>query len=167
MLSFLDLKFSPSTSFSSSILSPLIALFYMGVLFAWIWVAGSSLYNKLPDSVELNGLWFRGIWVIATASYILARFIPLPALSSYLEIAETYSLGSVLLLEGIFVIGILYCAFFVAKALKSVEQDRSATLKEYAWDILLFLFFPVGVWYLQPRINKIFSDQGKEFATED
>ncbi|MBI3240197.1 MAG: hypothetical protein HYZ43_15335 [Flavobacteriia bacterium] len=39
--------------------------------------------------------------------------------------------------------------------LKSVELQREAVYTEYSSDFFLIWFFPVGVWSIQPRINRI------------
>lgn len=167
LLSIIDINFSPSPYFSAYFVSPLIGLLYMGVFFGWIWYVRSSLYNKLSDNIEMNSVWFRSIWTVAIFSYILARVFSVSPLFGHLGISEVFNWVSIdSLLKSIFAIGILYCAFFVAKALKSVELGKAATFKGYASYMLLLFMFPIGVWYLQPRINKIFGDR-KEFATED
>jgi hypothetical protein len=53
---------------------------------------------------------------------------------------------------------ILYAIYFNAKSLKSVELQRDVTFSDYAADFFLFLFFPIGIWFIQPRINRIFCD---------
>jgi len=53
---------------------------------------------------------------------------------------------------------IFYCLYFVAKALKSVELQREVTFNDYAGEFFLFWFSPIGVWVLQPRINKLFDN---------
>ena len=51
-----------------------------------------------------------------------------------------------------------YNLLSTAKALKSFELRREATLYESYPDAILLLVFPVGVWLLQPRINRLVND---------
>ena len=53
----------------------------------------------------------------------------------------------------------MYVLYFVAKALKSYEQQRNPELGDFVGDFVLTWFFMIGVWFIQPRINKIFSEQ--------
>lgn len=46
----------------------------------------------------------------------------------------------------------------VAKVLITVELQRKARTKEFLPSAFLFLFFPVGVWFLQPSINRLGTD---------
>jgi len=53
------------------------------------------------------------------------------------------------------VIFTLYCIYFTAKTYRTLRLQRIATFKEYLSDFLLILFFPIGLWILQPKINKM------------
>jgi hypothetical protein len=44
---------------------------------------------------------------------------------------------------------------FAAKTMKSVEIGRLARFSDYAGEFFLIWFSPIGVWFLQPRLNKI------------
>lgn len=44
---------------------------------------------------------------------------------------------------------------FPASVLKSIELNEEVDINDYYMDLLLFLFWPFGIWFLQPRINKI------------
>jgi hypothetical protein len=51
---------------------------------------------------------------------------------------------------------LFYCLYFIAKALKSVEAQQPVSVSEYLGDFFLLWFYPVGIWILQPRVNKLF-----------
>lgn len=59
------------------------------------------------------------------------------------------------LLTSIGAVAYLFCIHFNAKLLKSVELKREAMFSEFSSDFLLILFFPIGIWIIQPRLNKI------------
>jgi hypothetical protein len=50
---------------------------------------------------------------------------------------------------------IFYALYFNAKALKAVEWQKKVTLSDYVGDFFLIWFFPIGLWFIQPRINNI------------
>lgn len=52
----------------------------------------------------------------------------------------------------------LFALYFIAKALKSVEIMKQARFNDFIGEFFLFWFFPIGIWFLQPRINKLFDD---------
>jgi hypothetical protein len=46
-------------------------------------------------------------------------------------------------------------ASWPARPLKSIELRRNAGIWEYIPDAFQFVFWPLGVWWLQPRLNEI------------
>ncbi|MBR4841441.1 MAG: hypothetical protein IK005_13350, partial [Paludibacteraceae bacterium] len=65
--------------------------------------------------------------------------------------------------------GGLLCCFFLfsfsilAKRMKMAELQRRVQVKEVLGDFFLFLFFPVGVWFLQPKVNRMCEENDKEY----
>ena len=53
--------------------------------------------------------------------------------------------------------GIIYIFYKVPKSLKSIELGHEAKLSEFLIDLILFAIFPIGVWFLQPRLNRIYA----------
>ena len=53
---------------------------------------------------------------------------------------------------------IFYCLYFVAKTIKTIELQRQVTFSDFAGEFFLIWFFFIGVWILQPRINKMIAD---------
>jgi len=58
---------------------------------------------------------------------------------------------------------LFYCLYFVAKTLKTVELQREVSFNDFIAEFFLTWFFPIGVWILQPRINKMI----KEYDNKD
>jgi hypothetical protein len=52
----------------------------------------------------------------------------------------------------------LYTFYFVAKTFKTVELQREVTFGDFAGEFFLLWFYPVGVWILQPKINKMIKE---------
>jgi hypothetical protein len=50
-----------------------------------------------------------------------------------------------------------YTLWFNAKTFKSVELQREALIGDYIGEFFLLWYFPIGIWFIQPRINKIFG----------
>jgi len=54
---------------------------------------------------------------------------------------------------------IFYCFYFISKSLKAVEQQRNVTSGDYVGEFFLMWFSFIGVWFIQPRINKLFAGE--------
>jgi hypothetical protein len=57
---------------------------------------------------------------------------------------------------------LFYCIYFIARALRSVELNRIVTFSDFAGDFFLIWFFPIGIWIIQPRINRLFINHHDE-----
>jgi len=64
---------------------------------------------------------------------------------------------------------IIYIFVYVGKIIKSAEAAKNLKFGEYAGDFALCWFWFIGVWILQPRIQKMLGmpDEAKEKTEED
>lgn len=122
------------------------AFFY----FSWIILAGNTLFQILPKKIELNFNLWVGNTFIWTMTYLAITII---------------SDGKGMTFNGIEAIPLLYVFYavvnsmaFPARALRTLEKGKKAELGEYIGDFFLILFLPIGIWFLQPRINKLAKD---------
>lgn len=44
---------------------------------------------------------------------------------------------------------------FPSKILKSIELNEDAKFTQYLWYFVLMIFWPIGIWEVQPRINNL------------
>jgi len=144
---------------------PLMLLFFMAVYFGWLYTLGSNLVSKLPDTVRMSLTKFR-IFLLVPVLYILLLFIFMAVFfttkTSGSELGPPPVFGYIALIIPVHLFSmfcIFYCMYFISKALKVVELQKAVTSSDYIGDFLLFWFFPLGVWILQPRINKLFNTE--------
>jgi len=114
----------------------------------WIYAIGTRLHKKhYYNSFML--LIFR-LAIYFSTFFHATRFLSFPAVPYFDN--SINMVGLVLTLAG----GI-YCNYFAARLLNSVEQERDVTFQDFSGDFFAFIFYPIGVWWLQPRINRIFG----------
>ena len=53
------------------------------------------------------------------------------------------------------VYGMLYVLYFVSKSLVVAEEKQILRFDRYLGTLFLFWFFPIGIWFVQPRVRKI------------
>ena len=51
-----------------------------------------------------------------------------------------------------------YCIYYLSKYLVSVEIEKDASIYEYGGTFILFWMLPLGIFWLQPRVRKIFYE---------
>jgi len=120
------------------------------LIFSWIMVIGLFLNNK-----EENTHYFRNwVFILSVCSCVVGY--------SLLNL-ERLNIDTALLpfWTGFFTTftfwGIGYTFFHAAKSLKSLELGREAEFSEYIIDAIMLFAFPIGVWFIQPRINRILA----------
>jgi len=137
-----------SPSKEPTIVSVVFLYFNIAILLAWLYALGINLNKKLPDTVKMNLKIFKCFLFTVPIGCLVAPFI--------------YGILGELLTILFVMFCILYCVYFVAKSLKAVELQRPVSFY-YDYDniatFFLFLLFPIGVWAIQPKVNKIFDEK--------
>ena len=47
---------------------------------------------------------------------------------------------------------------FPAKSLRSIEMGANARIGDYFGYFLLMIFWPIGIWFIQPKLNRVIND---------
>ncbi|MDR2206915.1 MAG: hypothetical protein LBE36_12260 [Flavobacteriaceae bacterium] len=133
---------------------PFIMILFMGTFFGWFYAMGKNLNKKLPDTVKMSLAKFQWFLIIPIV-YMIFLVVFMPAINkSPNPIAFIYIIPAHLFS----MFCIFYCLYFVAKSFKAVELQRPVTFSDYAGEFFLLWFYPVGVWIIQPKVNKMFGD---------
>lgn len=118
----------------------------IGTFLLWLWNIvinlNQNLLTKLNRRPFKIGLYLLSLNILLTTILIIG------------DSSEVFLLVLSLLSFGI----LIYIVLFSAKTLKTIELGREASVSEYIGDFLLFIVFPLGIWFLQPRINKEFQN---------
>jgi len=165
LLHIIDSVFSPSAYFSYYYVAPFITLIGLGLIFSWYWTIGVNIFKKLPQGINMHLKRFKALLV--TTAFLLFLTVFLQNLLS-----DALSDGGLpdwffwlIILQLITMPCMLYCIYFIAKSLKASEKNRDATSSDYSGEFMMLLFLPIGVWFLQPRIKKLFEDR-QELSAE-
>ena len=132
-----------------------------GVFFLWLWSIGHFLYEKLPETVHMNLNRFRAFLIFPVVYIGLFIFIftfIVGQMEAAGSIVSTAVFGLIIPLHLFAMFCIFYSFYFIAKSLKSIELDRTATFGDYAGEFFLIWFYFIGVWLIQPRINALAND---------
>jgi hypothetical protein len=135
-----------------------VASLNLGLLLAWFYLLGSYLHRRLPATAPMSLARFRFAAALPVAyAYLLLGY----GLDLFREGAPDGVNGGLIaglvLLHLSSMAGIFYCLYFTAKALKTVERNARVPVSEYVGEFFLLWFYPVGIWLLQPRVNRLFA----------
>jgi TM2 domain-containing membrane protein YozV len=129
-----------------------------------MWSVGYKLYKQLNISSLFSNKTFKFFVTVPLVIIILILVFWLWG-ATILGLGQ-FSMANVLTgmlvfvipLEILFMISKLYCFYFVAKVLKSAEKNETQTFETFAVDFIWLVLFPIGLWFIQPRVNKLAFD---------
>jgi len=141
-----------------NIIFDITTFFIFAVFLAWFWTVGIFLNRKIPGGIRPYSSFFR-FGIVYNSIYYILFYVLFKSLSSS---SDSISISPLIFLFHIFaMICMFYMIYFVAKNLVIVEQNRNITFSDFAGPFFLIWFFPIGIWFIQPRINMIFQNSTK------
>jgi hypothetical protein len=155
----------PEKMFKYLKFSPIILVLFMGIFFGWFWSVAIGLQKKVPEKVTMKVKKFK-IFFFIPMFYMLCYMIFMSyTMNGLINSGSEPNSG---LLGGIFAIiiplhlfsmfCIFYTLYFVAKTFKTVELQREVKFSDFAGEFFLIWFYPIGIWIIQPKINKFIED---------
>nr|WP_319571735.1 hypothetical protein [uncultured Draconibacterium sp.] len=147
---FLQSNFSVGnvTALEISVIAGVLSLI---LFFLWILSIG-LLLNSIPDNPYRFKKWLLVFAVICC----IIRYSELNLQRLNLANGNIPNPISALLTPLVF-FGIIYTFYNVPKSLKSLESDKKAKFSEWIIDAFIIFLFPIGIWIIQPRLNKIYA----------
>ena len=121
-------------------------------MFGWMYAIGIGLQRRLPESLQSPQTTFRIHFAYVFFCIALIGLIML--FREELNRNQSLSAVVVLLILYYFVAAFVVMRF-AAKSLASLELQRIAAAADYAGYMMLMWLFPVGVWFIQPKLNRI------------
>jgi len=153
----------PFEFFSFFKLFPFIMLLCVGTLLGWQWSVVTGLQKLLPAGITMKVTTFKTFLIIPAIYislimgflfyFVSAGFHRSEVVDYGIYISISFAVIVPLHLFSIFCL--FYCMYFVAKTIKTVELQREVNFSDFVGEFFLTWFFPIGVWILQPRINKM------------
>jgi hypothetical protein len=130
-----------------------IAFIYYVILFIWNYRVTKTFnrYEKALTKKQLELLdWLLTILII----YVLYNIF-----HKYLGISH-YKVTEVLFMIFSFtsVFAFFYVIFCTAKTLKYIQFKNQLRVPDIIVEMFLILYFPIGVWWLQKKVNKYYND---------
>ncbi|HXZ12180.1 MAG TPA: hypothetical protein VEG64_07290 [Candidatus Sulfotelmatobacter sp.] len=119
--------------------------------FVWLWSMGSFFNSVTKPELRLKASFFR--FALVYAPLYIVFFV-----ASFTN--SSPQLLAVILpphLLGVFCV--FYALWFVSKSLVLAETGAPASFHKYAGPFFLLWFFPVGIWIIQPRVNRLYAQR--------
>lgn len=140
----------------------LMMIIALGTQFGWLYNVGTALAEKLGPNSGLNVRRFKN-FVLVPAIYlgmlvILMAIVGLVIMNNGRPSPYMALLFIIIIPMHLFsVFCIFYSIWFIAKSLKMAERWNHVEFGDYVGEFFLTWFIFVGIWFLQPRINRLFD----------
>ena len=151
------LMFIPSSFISSRLSMIIIIMYFLTLISTWIYSVvvpgqdkkGDNEYQKTSLRIfKLSCLLMPLFWFISIVDPI--EFLNIEIGENIIRIIKLIvSFGFIL--TGVFMI------FYVSMTIKEIELKRKPKFSDYILTMIWFIVLPVGIWFIQPRINKIYA----------
>jgi len=166
----------PVEIFSSITTMILLMMIPVVIQYAWFWSMAIGLQKKLPQGTTMKTGLFKAFFIIPIvygALYLFGVVTFFGSIENIEDLENLDKLGQIgdaqigLLIVGFMLFIVLslfvtFCSFyqfwFIAKTIKSAELQRDVKFSEFVGEFFLVWFYPIGVWILQPTINKLVAE---------
>jgi len=138
---------------------PLVMILFIGVYFGWIYSLATKLNNRLPGNAGMKLARFKLFSLFPLAYIFLICLFMFGLFNNLWQVpGSPIKIFAIILPLHLFsIFCIFYCLHFTAKSLKIVELQRPVSFSDFAGEFVLMWFFPIGVWVIQPRVNRLFG----------
>ena len=156
----------PSSMFISYMkLFPIMMILFMGVFFGWFWSVVTGLQKKIPDEAQMKLNRFKIFFFIPLVYILFFSIFIGGAMGGFADGFNAPNPGIIGgMIAVIFPLHLfsMFCIFhslyFVAKTFKTAELKRKVSFSDFAGEFFLIWFYPIGIWIVQPKINKIIKE---------
>lgn len=144
----------------------IIALIAVFTQFGWYYAVVIKMHQKIPDHLKMNlkrfkiFFFFPLIYLSAIFLLVTYMFFILGSDPASVKPHEILPFVAFIIPMHFFTIFCIIHTFYcVGKSVKLAELHRQLKFEDYAGEFFLTWFFPIGVWIIQPKINKIWSGE--------
>ena len=136
----------------SDILTIILTILIGSAYFFWLLAIGLMLPKKLDKSITIPSKSFKFHFIGIILVIVLLLFFV-----SNNILPKDYA--GIIIIPSLYYFYAIFIIFrYVSKVIASVELKRLAKAPDYMGYFMLIWFFPIGVWFIQPKLNKYFED---------
>ena len=129
------------------------SLIFMALYVGWLWSIAAKANQKLNPSLQKSTKWM-GLGLAYAAFYLVGALMLLPSTTSPGKGLP----GFIIPMHLLAMFAIFYALAFTAKQLVTLERQQKVSFFEYSGPFFLLWFFPIGVWFIQPRVNQLLGN---------
>lgn len=137
------------------------------LMLGWLWSVGIGLQNKIREDLRMKTNLFKAA-LIFSIIYFAGFFGVILNFENLLSMTFSEELffrifPIILSLHLLAIVAVIYALIFAAKTIKTAELQRKLKSDEFIGEFFMICFFIVGIWILQPQINKIYDYEAENY----
>jgi hypothetical protein len=132
-------------------------LVLLGGFTGWLFTLGKSLLENIPGSGR-RSVWlfqFNVAYILVFSALFAAYVGKMNAEHNSGHLADIAIVAY--LLHAYLLLALIQIYHRVAKSMIAFESTLGTEQSTYAATFIQLWFFPIGIWYLQPRIQRLFA----------
>lgn len=131
----------------------LILILSLLAYYGWIGAVGISFSKRNTATVMPIARFRYSIWTsFVSTIFLFIYFWVYPNFSPEVGVIPVMMIG-VLVFIALFTL--LYSLSFMARSIVQLERKRRVNTSEFYNEFVMAVIFPIGIWLLQPRINRL------------
>lgn len=122
------------------------------LIFGWVWSIGVECNRRLPPELRKSPALFTFGYVFALLySFVAPGYFLNPPLPALIMVAHFASL-----------VFIFYGLWFSASQFMTLRRKERVSAVDVLGPFFGMWFFPIGVWFIQPRLNRLVIECSKK-----
>lgn len=133
----------------------------------WNYAIATGLQKKLPQELKLKIKRYKFCFFFPIIYLVLV--VPGVILSIYIAAVKDippFWLFLIIPFHFFAIFCFWYQAYFSGRTVKTALEQQRLGVSDYFAEILMIAFFPIGVWFLQPKINALTALKKEDDATQ-
>lgn len=122
----------------------------------WFWTLGLELNKKLDKNIRPPQRFFK-FSMVYTVVYMFVFFVSFSQASQGKNVSTLFVL--IIPFHLFTMVCMFYVLYFVSKNLVMAQKKQVVSFSSYLVPFLLLSFYPIGLWIIQPKVNRIFGVQ--------
>jgi hypothetical protein len=120
----------------------------------WLWTLGINLNKKVSSDLRSKSGLFKCGLIYA---FLYLPFFATFMISGFTRRSNPRLFDLITPLHFFAMVCMIYGLIFVAKALVTAEKQEKAKADDYMGIFFMLWLLPIGIWWVQPRVNKLFK----------
>ena len=152
------------------------------IYFAWIWSIGINInnilklkidmefkyYNILRFKIKMNAKLFKSAVIYFPVYFVLLFvFTTLERNNIYFDDNVVFNMWYIIIpFHLLAMLSLIYSIYYCYKIIKTIKIKKLVIFGIKINEFFLLFCYPIGIWYIQPRINSIYEKDNNETNPE-